>query len=159
MINLSKRRMMKGLAYGVALGATGMSGLTLSKSSMTDKAGVAGSALPTCDLTIYQLQNGAKETVSLMNLSGQTVMLDEISPVGLEHVNGSLVVRLNNIPNGKVMIKPGERFSFEVEAVSQTQNQAELIVPNVIAGHVRIKSSHTAFNGIIPITVFDSQLA
>ncbi len=148
---------MKGMAYSAALAATGAGGLAFAKVGSVTKV-AKNSDLPTCDITIYQLQNGASETVSLMNLTGQTVTLDEITPVGLEHVNGSMMVKLNNVPDGKVKIKPGEGFSFEVEAISQAQKQDELIVPNVVAGHVRIKSSHTAFNGIVPVTVFDSQL-
>ena len=108
---------------------------------------------------MHQQQMGATEKVSLMNLTGQTVRLDEIQPVGLEQANNSLVVKLNNVPQGKIIIQPGERFSFEVVATSKSQIDDGLIVPNVAADHVRIKSAHPAFNGIIPVTVFDAQLA
>ena len=93
-----------------------------------------------------------------MNLTDQAVTLDDIKPVGLEHINGSLVVKLNNIPDGKLVIQPGERLAFEVEATSRAIEDG-LVIPNVLVGYVNITSDHPAFNGKIPVTVFDSQVA
>lgn len=159
MINQSRRTILKSLGYGAALTASGLaSSATMAlASSAHDKTMI--SSLPSCDITIYQQQSVGKEIVSLMNLSHKTVTLDSITPVGLEHVNGSLVVKLNQIANGTISLQPGERLSFEIEARSLDNSNDELQIPNVLAGHLRIKSDHPAFNGIIPVTVFDGQVA
>jgi len=160
MINQTRRNFVKTLGYGLALTAGGASTLAMAQSAVD-----TSNALPTCDISICQQQTNGKEIVSLMNLTGKDVTLDAITPVGLEHVNGSLVVKLNNISagadvnNGAIVIKAGERFAFEVEAIGQTQKYNELQIPNVLAGHLKISSDHAAFNGIIPVTVFDSQAA
>jgi hypothetical protein len=165
MINQSRRKLIKTLGYGIALTAGGASTLAIasdSTSDLTNKA-LQTSVLPTCDISICQQQSNGKEIISLMNLTDKSVTLDSITPVGLEHVNGSLVVKLNNVSdhvrNGVITIIPGERFAFEVEAISEVQKYNELQVPNVLAGHLKISSDHPAFNGIIPVTVFDSQAA
>lgn len=157
MINTSKRNLMKGLAYSAAVVGSGASSLLWASSNK--KVTAPGDALPSCDLTIYQHQTGTKQIITLMNLSDKTVALDEITPLGLEHINGTLVVKLNKLPNGKVKIAPSQRFSFEIEAISHAQKHDGAVVPNVLAGKLRIKSAHTAFNGVIPVTVFDSQIA
>ena len=160
MINQSRRTILKSLGYGAALTASGLaSSATMAlASSAHDKTMM--SSLPSCDITIYQQQSVGKEIVSLMNLSDKTVTLDSITPVGLEHINGSLVVKLNQIANGTISLQPGERLSFEIEARSlDNSDDDELQIPNVLAGHLRIQSDHPAFNGIIPVTVFDGQVA
>ncbi len=159
MINQSRRTILKSLGYGAALTASGLaSSATMAlASSAHDKTMM--SSLPSCDITIYQQQSVGKEIVSLMNLSDKTVTLDSITPVGLEHINGSLVVKPNQIANGTITLQPGERLSFEIEARSLDNSNDELQIPNVLAGHLRIQSDHPAFNGIIPVTVFDGQVA
>ena len=162
MFNQTRRKFIKTLGYGVALSAGGASSLAIAgcSTSRTDKATTIktmASALPTCDISICQQQTNGKEIVSLMNLTNESITLDAITPVGLEHINGSLVVKLNNVADGAITIKAGERFSFEVEAIGKTQKHNELQIPNVLAGHLKISSNHPAFNGIIPVTVFDSQ--
>jgi len=169
MINQSRRKLIKTLGYGIALTAGGASTLAMASDSASDLANKAlqTSVLPTCDISICQQQSNGKEIISLMNLTDKSVTLDAITPVGLEHVNGSLVVKLNNVSdhvkshvrNGPITILPGERFAFEVEAISEVQKYNELQVPNVLAGHLKISSDHPAFNGIVPVTVFDSQAA
>jgi hypothetical protein len=56
-------------------------------------------------------------------------------------------------------LQAGERLSFEIEAISNNAQEDDLQIPNVLAGHVKINSDHPAFNGIIPVTVFDAQVA
>ena len=159
MINQSRRTLLKGLGYGVATVTAGLGSsaamATLSKPA--SKAESMASALPTCDITIYQQQTSGKEIVSLMNLSDKPVTLDKVTPVGLEHVNGSLVVKVNKVSDG-VVIEAGERLSFEVEAISANLLEDSAPIPNVLAGHLKLQSSHPSFNGIIPVTVFDSQI-
>jgi len=160
MIDQSRRTLLKGIGYTMALTATATSSAVMALTTKpTATEALAGSALPTCDITIMQQQTSGKEIVSLMNLTDQTITLDGIKPVGLEHVNGSLVVKLNNVPDGKLAIAAGERLSFEVEAVTANLIDEQDPIPNVLAGHLQINSDHPAFNGIIPVTVFDSQLA
>ena len=157
MINQSRRSLLKGMAYGTAALATG----GVSAIAATADRGFDQSlqlALPSCDITIYQQQTVGKEMVSLMNLTDQVVRLDSIKPVGLEHINGSLVVKLNNVADGSLVLQPGERLAFEVEATSYAKDDG-LGIPNVLAGYVNISSDHPAFNGKIPVTVFDSQVA
>lgn len=160
---ISRRNLLKTIAYGSVISVGGgLSSVASALSSVEKKAvkKTAGSALPTCDITIMQQQSFNKEIVSLMNHTSQTVTLDSITPVGLEHVNGSLVIRLNKVPNGKLSVAPGERLSFDIEATSSTSSTLKdnLPIPNVLAGHLQIKSEHPAFNGILPITVFDGQV-
>lgn len=160
MVNQSRRTLLKGMGYGVAALATGSAATTVMAAAAPGEAINQSMqfVLPSCDITIYMQQTIGKEIVSLMNLTDQPVTLDSIKPVGLEHINGSLVVRLNNVADGKVVIQPGERLAFEVEATSEGSVNASGI-PNVLAGHVNITSDHPAFNGKIPVTVFDSQVA
>lgn len=158
MINQTRRTLLKGLGAVAIAPTTAMaSGL----GSASEAVNQSGSALPVCDLTIYQHQTGSSETITLMNLTGKTVTLDEISPIGLSDIHGSLQVRVNLKERSGVILKPGQRLSFDVVASTAHAgpNTHELSVPNVIAGHVRVKSSHPAFNGIIPVTAFDAQVA
>ena len=163
MINQSRRKLLKGMGYGMAALATGGAASTVMAASETAATGAAANqsmqfVLPTCDITIYLQQSVGKEIVSLMNLTDQVVTLDSIKPVALEHINGSLVVKVNNIADGGVVMQPGQRLSFEVEATTNAVAD-DLTIPNVLAGYVNITSDHPAFNGRIPVTVFDSQVA
>ena len=156
MINQSRRTLLKGIGYGITAISAGVASSTvMALTKPLAKDASAGSALPTCDISIYQQQSSGKEIVSLMNLTGETVTLDSITPVGLEHVNGSLIVKVNTASDGALLITPGERLSFEVEAISNNSSDDQLAIPNVLAGHLKINSDHPAFNGIIPVTVFD----
>jgi len=160
MINQSRRALLKGLGIGGIAISTGFSAsAVMAYSKSASEVSTSASPLPTCDITIYQQQTSGKEIVTLMNLTDEAITLDSITPVGLEHVNGSLVVNVNNAPNGKVTLASGERLSFEVEAVTANLISEQDPIPNVLAGHLQIISDHPAFNGIIPVTVFDSQLA
>ncbi len=159
MISTSRRKFIKTMGYGMAAVAAGSA--VSSAAAMVTPPSAAhsaeGSALPSCDITIYQQQSVGRENVTLMNLTGETVTLDKINPVGLDHVNGRLAVRVNNVADGDVKLRPGERLSFDIEALSQGSVDERLQIPNVLLGYVNIRSDHPAFNGIIPVTVFDSQ--
>ncbi len=162
MLNKTRRTFLKGAAYGSALtvgGGLSSVAFALSSKKQAIEKTYAGSALPTCDISIMQQQTMGKEIVSLINHTDKTITLDSITPVGLEHVNGSLVVKINKVEDGATTLKAGERLTFEVEAISANIIKDSLPVPNVLAGHLKINSDHAAFNGIIPVTVFDSQVA
>lgn len=163
MINQSRRTLLKGMGYGITAVATGGAASTVMAATATAASDAAINqslqfVMPSCDITIYLQQTVGKEIVSLMNLTDKPVTLDSIKPVGLQHINGSLVVKLNNVSDGSVVMQPGERLAFEVEATSYGEAD-ELGIPNVLAGYVNITSDHPAFNGKIPVTVFDSQVA
>ena len=156
MINQSRRTLLKGITYGITAVSAGFaSSAVMALTKPTAEVKATGSALPTCDISIYQQQSSGKEIVSLMNLTGETVTLDSITPVDLEHVNGSLIVKVNKGADGTLSMTPGERLTFEVEAISANILNDQVAIPNVLAGHLKINSDHPAFNGIIPVTVFD----
>jgi hypothetical protein len=162
MFNQSRRTLLKGMAYGSALSVGGLSSVAYALSSSKNtlaKINTPGCALPTCDISIMQRQTFGKEIVTLVNHTNDVVTLDSITPVGLEHVNGSLMVKVNKVDDGVLSIQAGERLTFEVEAISANFFNEVVPVPNVLAGHLKISSDHAAFNGIIPVTVFDSQAA
>lgn len=164
MTNQSRRTLLKGITYGSAIAAGGIltsvtSALSNASDDIVNATAESGCALPTCDISIMQQQSSGKEIVTLINHTDKTVTLDSITPIGLEHVNGSLVVKVNKVADGAVSIAAGERLSFEVEAVTANIIQNNPPIPNVLAGHLKIQSDHPAFNGIIPVTVFDNQLA
>ncbi len=160
--NQSRRTFLKGAAVTSALSIGGVSSIAFAGSSASKKI-AEGSALPTCDISIMRQQTLGKEMVSLFNHTDKVVTLDSITPIGLEHVNGSLQVKVNKVGSHSqqdvVRLKAGERLSFEVEAISENNSVDSLPVPNVLAGHLKISSDHPAFNGIVPVTVFDSQVA
>nr|CAA6829432.1 MAG: Unknown protein [uncultured Thiotrichaceae bacterium] len=162
MTSSSRRKFLKVMGYSAVAVSAGTAAASSAVATMVTPQPTAmaqGSALPTCDITIYQQSNMGRENITLMNLTGETVTLDKINPVGLENVNGSLAVRLNNVAGGEVKLQLGERLSFEVEAISKGSVDERWQIPNVVVGHVSIRSDHPDFNGVIPVTVFDSQVA
>ena len=161
MTNQSRRKLLKGMACGITAVAGGGIASTVMAAPVSTAATVNHSIqliLPNRDITIYLQEATSKELISLVNTTNQAVTLDSISTVGLEHINGSLVVKLKHVASGRVVINPGERLEFEVEAISNGPTNP-FGVPNVLAGHINVTSDHPAFNGKIPVTVFDSQLA
>lgn len=158
----SRRTFLKGAAYSSALTLGGLSGIAMAGSAVSKRA-TEGYALPTCDISIMRQHTLGKEIVSLFNHTDKVVTLNSITPVGLEHINGSLLVKVNQIDdhtsNKVIKLKAGERLSFEVEAITKNNSTESLPIPNVLAGHLKITSDHPAFNGIVPVTVFDSQVA
>jgi hypothetical protein len=163
MFNQTRRKFLKGMAYSSALtvggGISSVAFALSNKKQALSKVAAPGCALPTCDISILQRQTFGKEIVTLVNHTNDIVTLDSITPVGLEHVNGSLMVKINKVEDGALTLQASERLTFEVEAISANLFNDVVPVPNVLAGHLKISSDHAAFNGIIPVTVFDSQAA
>ena len=118
MINKSRRQLLKGMGYGMAAVATGgaaSSTVMAATATASSEAAINQSmqfVLPSCDVTIYLQQSVGKEIVSLMNLTDKPVTLDSIKPVGLKHVNGSLVVKLTLGP----LLAPRHRGVMEAYA-------------------------------------------
>ncbi len=152
MINQSRRTLLKGIGYGMTTVVAGLgSSAAMAALSPTDSI-APSSAFLNETLSIYQQQSDGKEIVSLMNLTGKSITVDRTAPVGLEQMNGSLVVKVNQDANGAISINAGERLSFEVEAVSANLLHEQSAVAGLLTDHVKIQSEHPAFNGLLPIT-------
>lgn len=169
MTNQTRRKFLTGLAYSSVLSIGGLSSLAMAmpgKKAM--QARVEGSALPTCDIHLLPQQHFGTEILILTNHTDTDVTLDKITPINLENVNSYLTVKVNKF--GKhagqttVTLAPGEHLELVVAAISSdNQSNAEynssLPIPNVLAGQLNVSSDHDDFNGIIPVTVFDSKAA
>ncbi len=165
MINQSRRTFIKGAAYSSVLTLGGISGLAMATGkNATSSASIDGSALPTCDISIAPNQTIGTEIVTLNNNTNTVVRINSISGSGLEHVNKHLTVKVNNVGKhenqGIVTLTPGEKLSFVVAALSTDEcgnaNNKNLFIPNMLAGQLNVSSDHPAFNGIIPLTVFET---
>ncbi len=166
MPNTTRRTFLKGLACGSALSIGGLSSVAMAKSSKQTIS--TGSALPTCDIHLLPKQHIGTEILTLFNHTKTNVTLGTITPVGLEHVNSYLAVKVNKLGKhagqNTVTLVPGERLQFVVAAISSdkygnTSFNSSLPIPNVLAGQLRVSSNHKDFSGIIPVTVFDLQAA
>lgn len=166
MFNQSRRTFIKGVAYSSALAAGGVSSLAMAtaNSSLATNASTGGSALPTCDISIAPHQTVGTEIVTLTNHTSSNVQFDNISGAGLEHVNKHLAVKVNKLGKHagqkQVTLAPGEQLSFVVAAISSDDcgntNNKNLFIPNMLAGQLIIESNHPEFNGVIPLTVFET---
>lgn len=165
MFNQSRRTFIKGVAYSSALTAGGISGLAMAADSkVLSNASTGGSALPTCDISIGSNQTIGTEIVTLTNHTSSNVRFDSISGAGLEHINKHLTVKVNKLGKhanqATVTLTPGEQLSFVVAALScddcGNANNKNLFIPNMLAGQLTVKSNHPDFNGVIPLTVFET---
>ena len=164
MFNQSRRTFIKGVAYSSALTVGGLSSVAMATEVLTTKKTINGSALPTCDISIAPHQTVGTEIVTLTNHTNTNVKFDNISGAGLEKLNKYLAVKVNYIgkhaDQTKVTLAPGEQLSFVVAAIScddcGNANNKNLYIPNMLAGQLTLKSDHPDFNGIIPLTVFET---
>ena len=166
MFNQSRRTFIKGVAYSSALAAGGVSSLAMATAdnSLATNTSAGGSALPTCDISIAPHQTMGTEIVTLTNHTSSNVKFDSISGTGLEHVNKHLAVKVNKLGKhagqSQVTLAPGEQLSFVVAAIScddcGNANNKNLFIPNMLAGQLIVKSNHPDFNGVIPLTVFET---
>ena len=165
MFNQSRRTFIKGVAFSSALAAGGISGLAMAADSkVSANVSTGGSALPTCDISIGPNQTIGTEIVTLTNHTSSNVRFDSISGAGLEHINKHLTVKVNKLGKhanqGTVTLAPGEQLSFVVAALScddcGNANNKNLFIPNMLAGQLTVSSNHPEFNGIIPLTVFET---
>ncbi len=167
MINESRRTFIKGVAYSSALTVGGLSSVAMATDALSTKTAATasmGSALPTCDISIPSTQTMGTEIVTITNTTATNVKFNSISSMGLQHVNKHLAVKVNKLGKhagqGKVTLAPGEQLSFVVAALSSDDagnaNNKNLFIPNVLLGKLEIDSDHPDFNGIIPVTVFET---
>lgn len=168
MSNTTRRTFLKGLAYTSALSLGGISSFAMAKSNALSSDSSKNVALPTCDIHLLPTQNTASETLSLFNHTDANVTIDGIDKVNLDDENKFLVVKVNRLDKqsgqDSVTLAPGETMEFLVSATSSDYQEysalnASLELPNVLAGQLKVNSDHQAFNGIIPVTVFDSKVA
>ena len=164
MSNTTRRTFLKGLAYTSALSLGGISSIAMAKSS----ASSATTALPTCDIHLLPTQHVGSETLSLFNHTDTSVTIDGIDKVNLDNENKFLVVKVNKLDKqtgqDSVTLAPGETMEIKVSAISSDYQEysaanASLELPNVLAGQLKVSSDHQAFNGVIPVTIFDSKAA
>jgi hypothetical protein len=85
-------------------------------------------------------------------------MVDALKPITLEQVNGSLVVKVNQIEseafNGMIAISPSERISFDIKTVGTDFTNAKILPSAKLNGnHLQITSEHSIFNRIVPVQV------
>jgi len=100
----------------------------------------------------------------LTNHTNTNVIFDSISGTGLEHVNKHLAVKVNKLGKhanrDQVTLTPGEQLSFVVAVLSSDDsgnaNNKNLFIPNMLTGQLTVSSNHPAFNGIIPLSVFET---
>ena len=170
MINQSRRTFIKGATYSTALTVGGLSSVAMATDALSKKTTAVksiasmGSALPTCDISIPATQSIGTNIVTLTNTTRSTVTVNSISSMGLQHVNKYLAVKVNKLGShagqAKVSLAPGEDLSFVVAAISSDDsgnpNNKNLFIPNVLLGKLEVSSDHPDFNGIIPVTVFET---
>jgi len=167
MINESRRTFIKGVAYSSALTVGGLSSVAMATDALSTKTAAIpsmGAALPTCDISIPSNQCMGTEIVTLTNTATTNVTVESISSMGLQHVNKHLAVKVNKLGahagKGQVTLAPGEQLSFVVAALSSDDsgnaNNKNLFIPNVLLGKLEVRSNHPDFNGIIPVTVFET---
>ena len=97
-----------------------------------------------------------RETVTLINQSNKLAMVDALKPISLEQVNGSLVVKVNQIEseaqNGMIAISPSERITFDIKAIAADFTNADkLTMTGFSANQLQITSEHSIFNRIVPV--------
>lgn len=167
MFNQSRRTFIKGIAYSSVLTVGGLSSAAMATDALATKKPViasGGSALPTCNISIAPAQTVGTEIVTITNHTNTNVRLDSISSMSLQDVNKHLAVKINNLgihaDLSVVTLGPGDQLSFVVAALSSDDsgnaNNKNLFVPNVLLGKLNVESDHPDFNGIIPVTVFET---
>lgn len=167
MINQSRRTFIKGVAYSSALTVGGISSIAMATDTLATEESVvasSGTGLPTCDISIPSNQCMGTEIMTLTNHTASQVKIKSISSMGLQHINKHLAVKVNKLGKhagkGQVTLAPGEQLSFVVAALSSDDagnaNNKNLFIPSVLLGKLNVESDHPDFNGIIPVTVFET---
>lgn len=92
--------------------------------------------------------------------------IDSINRLNLNNENKFLAIKVNKLDKQagqySVTLVLGETMEFKVSDKSSDYQEynaenSSLEIPNVLAGQLKVNSIHHAFNGSIPITIFDSQ--
>ena len=149
----SRRNFLKGAAYTSVLSMGGLSSLALAAdgaATLNKSAQVSSCAISSINgISVIQQKMLDRETVTLINQSDKIIMVNALQPINLEQVNGSLVVKVNQIEseafNGMIAISPSERISFDIV-------DADILPSKNLDGiHLQITSEHSVFNRIVPV--------
>lgn len=139
--NLTRRNFLKSAAYTSAVAVTGLSTLALAD-SVTPKPGMPETSMA---------------TVTLLNQSNKTVILDAVHPVSLEKIPGWVVVKLKTATDQgsaqhanteSITLAAGQRRSFAVDAE---------LVPALKerGGHIVSMDDYHDFDKRVPLATFD----
>ncbi len=146
----SRRNFLKGAAYTSVLSLGGLSSLAFATNdvatNLNKSAEIASCSISSINgISVIQQKTMDKETVTLINQSHKLIMVDALQPITLKQVNGSLVVKVNQIKskaiNGMIAISPNERISFDINTVDA----------NLEENHLQITSEYSVFNRIVPV--------
>lgn len=155
----SRRNFLKGAAYTSAFSIGGMSSLAFALNGDTATTADKNAGLANNNISIMQQQMLDKETVTLFNHSDNPVMLDSLKPIHLEQINGSLVVKVNQINsdtaafNGLIQISPRQRITFDITTMRADFTNSDIFPIPTLAGHdVLLSSEHGAFNKVISVS-------
>jgi len=155
----TRRNFLKGAAYTSALSIGGISSLAFANSNNSTNFNKGNQQeLTDSNISIMQQQMLDKETVTLFNHGDSPVLLDSQKPIQLEQVNGSLVVKVNQVNtddaafNGLVQISPRERITFDITTLSADFSNSDIFPIPTLAGHdMLLSSEHGAFNKVVAV--------
>ena len=153
-ITQSRRNFLKGIGFTSALSIGGLSSVAFAASGTATLSQPSGSA--SSDISIMQQRLFDKKTVTLINQTDKLVMVDALKPIRLEQVNGSLVVKVNQIEsealNGMIAISPSEHISFDIKEIGTDFANTDIFpMTNPTGSHLQITSEHSIFNRVIAV--------
>ena len=155
----SRRHFLKGAAYSSLLTFGSLSSLAFATNGFTKKDTanfIKSAGLTSSGISVTQQSMLDRETVTLINQSNKLVMVDALKPISLEQVNGSLVVKVNQIEseacNGMIAISPGEHITFDIKATAADfTDEDKLSMTGFSGNQLQISSKHSIFNRIVPV--------
>ena len=134
---LTRRKFLKGAAYASALSIGGISNLASASSTLTQPS-MSDASDPF--------------TVSLLNKSNRTVVLDAAQPVSLEKVHGWVVVKINKNTEAShgqgITLAAGQQRAFAVDsALAPALKDA--------GSHIVITNEYSALDNMVPMATYD----
>jgi hypothetical protein len=155
----SRRNFLKGAAYTSLLSLGGISSLAFATNGAATKdtaTSIKSAEVSNSGISVTQQKILDREKVTLINQSNKLVMVDALKPISLKQVNGSLVVKVNQIEsealNGMVAISPSESITFDINAVAADfTNVNSVSMTNLARNHLQITSEHSIFNRVVPV--------
>jgi hypothetical protein len=153
-ITQSRRNFIKSATYTSLLSLGGLSSLAV---AVNDTAPLKKSAeVSKSSIRVIQQKMLGRESVTLINQSNKLLMVDALKPISLEQVNGSLVVKVNQIEseafNGMVAISPSERITFDIKEIGADFTNTDVLpLTDLARNHLKISSEHSIFNRIVPV--------
>lgn len=138
---LTRRKFLKGAAYASALSIGAVSTALASVSSVRPQQGMT---------------NGTSaSTVTLLNQSNRSVVLNAAQPVSLEKVHGWVVVKINKVPqqdfaetSNSITLSAGQQRSFAIDSELAPALQET-------GGHIVITNEYSALDNMVPMATYD----